>query len=163
VRKQFFVTCIVSQLVYSSRSLFKGGNGSMMIEIVVSFGACFSSHFEVGRQPFLHSMVYQITSIVGEDKPRRVIATVMVAFALSSVLSGVVFFSLGLLKYVPPLFQTFNLTILQGRISARILSSTHVGRLYWRHRSVPLHYWVRSVSLYDTNSCTPPAYKSVRG
>ena len=37
----FFVSCVVSQLVYSlGGSAFKGGNGSMMIEVV----------------PFLHLM-----------------------------------------------------------------------------------------------------------
>jgi SulP family sulfate permease len=97
--EQFFVTCIVSQLVYSSRSIFKGGNGSMMIEVVVSSARKPSSPMTVS-QPFLHSMVYQITYIVGEDQPRRVIATVMVAFALSAVLSGIVFFGLGLLRFV---------------------------------------------------------------
>lgn len=33
----FFVSCVISQIVYSGGgSIFKGGNGSMMIEVVVS-------------------------------------------------------------------------------------------------------------------------------
>lgn len=33
----FFVSCVVSQVVYSGGgSIFKAGNGSMMIEVVVS-------------------------------------------------------------------------------------------------------------------------------
>lgn len=33
----FFVSCVISQVVYSGGgSIFKGGNGSMMIEVVVS-------------------------------------------------------------------------------------------------------------------------------
>lgn len=33
----FFVSCVLSQVVYSGGgSIFKGGNGSMMIEVVVS-------------------------------------------------------------------------------------------------------------------------------
>jgi len=49
----FFMSCIVSQLTFSLRgSIFKGGNGSMMIEAV----------------PFFHIIVGVITAKVGEDK-----------------------------------------------------------------------------------------------
>lgn len=88
----FFVTCVVSQLVYTlGGSIFKGGNGSMMIEVV----------------PFYHLIVKDILRVVGEDNPTSLIATTMVAFALSSVLTGLVFwlqgvFHLGvLISYFP--------------------------------------------------------------
>jgi sulfate permease, SulP family len=69
----FFVTTIIAQLTYSlGGSLFKGGNGSMMIEVV----------------PFFHMIVNGIIAELGEDDPQAVIATTMVAFALSSVLTG---------------------------------------------------------------------------
>ena len=88
----FFVTCVVSQLVYTlGGSIFKGGNGSMMIEVV----------------PFYHLIVKDILRVVGEDNPSSLIATTMVAFALSSVLTGLLFwlqgvFHLGvLISYFP--------------------------------------------------------------
>lgn len=76
----FFVTCVVSQLVYTlGGSIFKGGNGSMMIEVV----------------PFYHIIVKDIMRVVGEDDPSSLIATTMVAFALSSIFTGLVFWLLG--------------------------------------------------------------------
>ena len=45
----FYVSCIVSQLVYSSGSIFKGGVGSEMIEVV----------------PFFHKMTYMIMGRMG--------------------------------------------------------------------------------------------------
>ena len=71
----FFVTCVLSQLVFTlGGSIFKGGNGSMMIEVV----------------PFYHILCSTIIASVGEDKPHAVIATTMVAFALSSIFTGIV-------------------------------------------------------------------------
>lgn len=76
----FFVTCIISQLVYTlGGSIFKGGNGSMMIEVV----------------PFYHILVTIIIDLLGEDQPVAVISTTMVAFALSSIFAGIVFLALG--------------------------------------------------------------------
>ncbi|KAK4702198.1 sulfate permease, SulP family, partial [Phenoliferia sp. Uapishka_3] len=77
----FFVSCLVSQIVYTGGgSIFKGGNGSMMIEVV----------------PFYHVIVGIITATVDDDK--SVVATTMVAFALSSILTGLAFYSLGAMK-----------------------------------------------------------------
>lgn len=45
----FYVSCIISQLVYSSGSIFKGGVGSEMIEVV----------------PFFHKMTYMIMAQMG--------------------------------------------------------------------------------------------------
>ncbi|KAK0553107.1 hypothetical protein OC845_001387 [Tilletia horrida] len=79
----FFVTCIISQLIYTlGGSVFKAGNGSMMIEVV----------------PFYHILVRKIIDEIGEDNPAAVIATTCMAFALSSVLTGIVFLVLGLLR-----------------------------------------------------------------
>jgi len=78
----FFVTCILSQIVYSTMSIFRGGNGSMMIEVV----------------PFFHILVNIIIDEIGDDKPEAVIATVLVAFALSSILTGLAFLLMGILR-----------------------------------------------------------------
>ncbi|KAI8089044.1 sulfate transporter family-domain-containing protein [Halteromyces radiatus] len=79
----FFVSCIIAQLVYTGGgSAFDGVNGSMMIEVV----------------PFLHIMAESIVQSIGEDQPAKVISSTMVAFALSSIMTGVAFFLLGALK-----------------------------------------------------------------
>ncbi|KAK9462636.1 sulfate transporter family-domain-containing protein [Lipomyces oligophaga] len=76
----FYVSCIISQLVYSSGgSVFKGGVGSEMIEVV----------------PFFHSMAYTLLGRIGEDNRDSVIATTILAYAISSVITGIVFFALG--------------------------------------------------------------------
>ena len=76
----FYVSCIVSQIVYSGGgSIFKGGVGSEMIEVV----------------PFFHKMAYSITTLAGRDRPQVVLATTITAFAASSILTGFVFFGLG--------------------------------------------------------------------
>lgn len=76
----FYVSCIVSQLVFSlGASTFHSGVGSEMIEVV----------------PFFHSMTATLIVEIGEDKPHSVIATTILAFALSSIVTGLVFFTLG--------------------------------------------------------------------
>lgn len=79
----FYVSTIVSQLVYSSGSIFKGGVGSELIEVV----------------PFFHNMASTITSLVGEENPDAVIATTIFCFSFSSLITGAVFFSMGSLKF----------------------------------------------------------------
>jgi SulP family sulfate permease len=79
----FLVSTIVAQLVYASGlSKFKGGNGSMMIEVM----------------PFLHIICQTIIEKIGADKPKEIIATVMVAYAISTILTGLVFYLLGTFK-----------------------------------------------------------------
>ncbi|KAI9827554.1 MAG: hypothetical protein M1832_004904 [Thelocarpon impressellum] len=79
----FYVSCIISQLVFScGGSAFKGGIGSEMIEVV----------------PFFHQMAFTILAEVGEDRPKTVIATTILAYAASSVLTGIVFFAMGACK-----------------------------------------------------------------
>ncbi|ODN79912.1 hypothetical protein L202_03801 [Cryptococcus amylolentus CBS 6039] len=78
----FFMSCVVSQLVFSlGGSIFPGGNGSMMIEAV----------------PFFHILVTTFEQVIGDDD-KAIVATTMVAFAFSSILTGLVFFCLGAFK-----------------------------------------------------------------
>ncbi|WVO16394.1 hypothetical protein L204_104069 [Cryptococcus depauperatus] len=69
-------------LVFSlGGSVFPGGNGSMMIEAI----------------PFFHILAATFTQVIGDD-PEAIVATTMMAFAFSSILTGLVFFSLGAFK-----------------------------------------------------------------
>ncbi|KAK6542194.1 hypothetical protein TWF694_007957 [Orbilia ellipsospora] len=79
----FYVSCIISQLVYSCGfSRFKGGVGSEMIEVV----------------PFFHKMAFTIISEVGSDRPEVVLSTTIFSMAISSIMTGLVFFLLGYMK-----------------------------------------------------------------
>ncbi|KAK3694896.1 sulfate transporter family-domain-containing protein [Podospora appendiculata] len=79
----FYVSTIISQLTFSTGSVFKGGVGSELIEVV----------------PFFHSMAATITDIVGEQNPDAVIATTITSYALSSMLTGTVFYLMGKFKF----------------------------------------------------------------
>lgn len=80
----FYVSCIISQLVFSfGGSIFKGGVGSEMIEVV----------------PFFHKMAFTILATVGEDNPKAVISTTITSYAISSVLTGMVFFLMGICRF----------------------------------------------------------------
>lgn len=79
----FYVSTIISQLVFSSgASVFKGGIGSEMIEVV----------------PFFHKMAFMILNRVGAENPKSVLATTILSFSISSVLTGFVFFLMGVCK-----------------------------------------------------------------
>jgi SulP family sulfate permease len=79
----FFVSCIVSQLCYSlGLSKFKGGVGSEMIEVV----------------PFFHKMAYSIMERMEGESSESIIATTIVAYCMSSVITGLIFLSLGYFK-----------------------------------------------------------------
>ncbi|KAF2430527.1 hypothetical protein EJ08DRAFT_588970 [Tothia fuscella] len=96
----FYVSCIVSQLVYSlGGSRFKGGVGSEMIEVV----------------PFFHKMAYMILAQLGDDNPQVVMATVITSYALSSILTGIIFLLLGLFR-LGDLVSFFPRSILLGCI-----------------------------------------------
>ncbi|KAF2722595.1 hypothetical protein K431DRAFT_244621 [Polychaeton citri CBS 116435] len=95
----FFVSCIISQLVYSSGSLFRGGVGSEMIEVV----------------PFMHKMTYLILGKMGEASPDAVRATVITSYAMSSIITGLVFFILGAAR-LGTLVNFFPHSILTGCI-----------------------------------------------
>lgn len=76
----FYVSTIVSQVIYSSGgSVFRGGIGSEMIEVV----------------PFFHKMAFTILNTVGDDDPKSVLATTILSFAVSAILTGAVFFLMG--------------------------------------------------------------------
>ncbi|KAI4287656.1 MAG: hypothetical protein L6R35_003082 [Caloplaca aegaea] len=76
----YYVSCIVSQLVFScGASMFKGGVGSEMIEVV----------------PFFHKMAFLILAKVGEENPKAVLATTILSYSISAVLTGAVFFLMG--------------------------------------------------------------------
>ncbi|KAF2264547.1 hypothetical protein CC78DRAFT_516750 [Lojkania enalia] len=76
----FFVSCIVSQLCYSlGLSVFKGGVGSEMIEVV----------------PFFHKMAYSIMNRMHGASPEAIMATVIVSYCLSSIVTGLIFLALG--------------------------------------------------------------------
>lgn len=79
----FYVSCIVSQLVYSlGGSAFGAGIGSEMIEVT----------------PFFHSMAANISLVIGEENAEEIIATTITTYAISSMLTGVVFYLLGKFK-----------------------------------------------------------------
>ncbi|OAX79400.1 hypothetical protein ACJ72_06283 [Emergomyces africanus] len=79
----FYVSTIVAQLVYScGGSIFRGGVGSEMIEVV----------------PFFHKMAFMILNRVGKQDEKAVLATTILAYAMSSVLTGSVFFLMGAFK-----------------------------------------------------------------
>ena len=75
----FYVSCIVAQLTYSTGSIFRGGVGSEMIEVV----------------PFFHKMTYLIMNTMGTSDPDALRATVITSYAMSSIVTGIVFFVLG--------------------------------------------------------------------
>lgn len=75
------------------------GNGSMMIEVV----------------PFYHSIAGIIAASITVESGNSVVATTMFAFALSSILTGMVFFLLGYLK-LGSLSEFFPRHILVGCI-----------------------------------------------
>ncbi|KAK2595244.1 hypothetical protein QQS21_007031 [Conoideocrella luteorostrata] len=79
----YYVSTIVAQVTFSSGSIFRGAVGSELIEVV----------------PFFHNMAQKITDNIGEDNPDAVIATTIVAYALSSVMTGLVFYLMGKFKF----------------------------------------------------------------
>ncbi|KAM3523025.1 hypothetical protein NHJ13051_005336 [Beauveria bassiana] len=79
----YYVSTIISQLVFSTGSIFKGAVGSELIEVV----------------PFFHNMAKKILDTVGEDNPDAVIATTIVSYAISSMVTGLVFYLMGKFKF----------------------------------------------------------------
>ena len=81
----FYVSCIVSQLIYSlGWSAFRAGVGSEMIEVT----------------PFFHAMAYSILGEIGtapEDQ-KKVLANTITSFAILSLVTGIIFAILGRMK-----------------------------------------------------------------
>ncbi|KAH7114691.1 sulfate transporter family-domain-containing protein [Dactylonectria macrodidyma] len=78
----FYVSTIVSQITFSSGSIFKGAVGSELIEVV----------------PFFHNMAFRITDTVGENNPDAIIATTIVSYSISAMITGLVFYLMGRFK-----------------------------------------------------------------
>ncbi|ORX93910.1 hypothetical protein K493DRAFT_408202 [Basidiobolus meristosporus CBS 931.73] len=95
----FLISTAICQVVMSTASGFRGGNGSMMIEVI----------------PFLYLMCDIIIKDLGEDNPTAVIATVMVTYAISSMVTGIAFLLLGIFK-LGSLVEFFPRHILVGCI-----------------------------------------------
>ncbi|KAL0938831.1 uncharacterized protein CTRU02_205441 [Colletotrichum truncatum] len=100
----FYVSTIVAQLTFSCGSIFRGGVGSELIEVV----------------PFFHNMAQTITDHIGQDKPDAVIATTIVSYALSSMMTGTVFYLMG----------KFNFGYMVGFIPRHILIGC-IGGVGW--------------------------------
>ncbi|KAJ3151683.1 hypothetical protein HDU89_001731 [Geranomyces variabilis] len=96
----FLASTVISQLVYTlGGSAFTGAVGSMMIEVM----------------PFLHIICRTIHSEMHGAAPHAILATVMVAYAMSTLLTGLVFLLLGIFK-LGTLVQFFPRHILVGCI-----------------------------------------------
>ena len=95
----FYVSCITAQLTYSSGSIFSGGVGSEMIEVV----------------PFFHKMTYMVMGQMGTGNPDALRATVITSYAMSSILTGLVFLGLGAAR-LGTLVNFFPHSILTGCI-----------------------------------------------
>ena len=97
----FYVSCIISQLTYSlGGSIFKGGIGSEMVEPTQTLQNAVLMAFQIEVVPFFHKMAFTILAKVGEgeDKKAAVLATTIAAYAMSSTLTGAVFYMMGLCK-----------------------------------------------------------------
>jgi SulP family sulfate permease len=70
--------------------------------------------------PFFHKMAFMILGIMGEDNPQAVIATTITSYAISSVITGLVFFLMGI----------FNFGYIVGFIPRHILTGC-IGGVGW--------------------------------
>ena len=79
----FLASTTICQLVFSlGGSSFNGAVGSMMIEVM----------------PFLHMICYSIESKMVGESDHSILATIMAAYAMSTVLTGIVFLLIGVFK-----------------------------------------------------------------
>lgn len=96
----FYISTIIAQFVFSlGGSGFKACIGSEMIEIV----------------PFFHALAISISRKLADRPQEEIIATALVSFAVSSLITGLTFFLLGWLK-LGALVGFFPLHILLGCI-----------------------------------------------
>jgi SulP family sulfate permease len=95
----FYISCIVSQLVYScGGSIFKGGVGSEMVSGAWPRWWRIADLLQIEVVPFFHKMAFTILARVGEDNPKSVLATTILSYSISSVVTGAVFFLMGACK-----------------------------------------------------------------
>ncbi|KAI8900204.1 sulfate transporter family-domain-containing protein [Globomyces pollinis-pini] len=96
----FLVSSIVAQIVYTAGgSAFKGAVGSMMIEVM----------------PFLHIMCAIIEGQMVGKSDHSILATIMVAYAMSTLFTGMVFLLIGIFN-LGTVIQFFPRHILVGCI-----------------------------------------------
>ena len=96
----FYVSTIIAQLVYScGASIFKGGVGSEMVRTSMQGTPLVADHVQIEVVPFFHKMAFTILAKVGGDNPKAVIATTITSYAISSVLTGFVFFLMGACRF----------------------------------------------------------------
>jgi SulP family sulfate permease len=79
--QMFLLTTAVCQFVFVARSSFDGAIGMMMVENV----------------PFMHTLSVSILAELGADSPKA-LPTILVTYAVSSVVCGALFFVLGYFK-----------------------------------------------------------------
>lgn len=113
----FYVSCIVSQIVYSTGSIFRGGVGSEMVNICANRLLCHPANHlqQIEVVPFFHKMTYMIMNRMTADNPDALRATVITSYSMSSILTGIVFFALGSAK-LGTLVNFFPHSILTGCI-----------------------------------------------
>lgn len=115
----FFVSCIISQLTYScGLSIFAGGVGSEMVRLIFATTpkSCNPPNTcQIEVVPFFHKMTYLIMGQMGDADPKAIMATVILSYAMSSVLTGIIFFVLGFFK-LGRLVSFFPHSILLGAI-----------------------------------------------
>lgn len=81
------------------------GNGRLGCPCFVAHTTCFATGYlpmatlQIEVVPFFHSMASTITTSIGQDDPDAVIATTIVAYAVSSMMTGIVFFLMGYFKF----------------------------------------------------------------
>ncbi|AGO11169.1 AaceriAFR304Wp [[Ashbya] aceris (nom. inval.)] len=96
----FYVSTIISQVVYSSGfSSFGFGTGSEMIEVT----------------PFFHTMAMSIKNSLPKEQSDDIITTTIVCYALSTLVTGAVFLTLGKMR-LGKVVSFFPLHILIGCI-----------------------------------------------
>ncbi|CCK68533.1 Vsb1p KNAG_0B00860 [Huiozyma naganishii CBS 8797] len=79
----FYISTVISQFTYSSGwSSFPCGIGSEMIEVT----------------PFFHTMALTIMKTLGEERKNEIITTTIFCYVISSMFTGLTFFTLGKLK-----------------------------------------------------------------
>jgi hypothetical protein len=148
------VSTFVSQFVCSGGgSIFEGGAGGFMLEVI----------------PFLHIICQSIVDDVGPDNQHMVIPTVMVAYAMSSLVTALGFYLLGYFK-LGSLVGFFPRHILVGCIGGvgfflmqtglETVSKTKIE--YFNMESWELFFRPNSVALWGTSICLAVSLKTLQ-
>ncbi|KAJ3067722.1 hypothetical protein HDU98_009069 [Podochytrium sp. JEL0797] len=97
--QMFLISSLISQTVFTIMSGFPGAQASMQIEVM----------------PFLYLIVASIESQMASGDQASVVATIMVAFSMSTIMTGIVFFLLAHFK-LGNMVQFFPRQVLIGCI-----------------------------------------------